>query len=89
MNGRRDESTHRELEVDGETFTLTVRGTEYQFTWLTGPNPGYGFGGTLAGTGTAEERSAKLAEFMTDEVATADIRSFLAEIDPATGYLRD
>ncbi len=88
MNGRRDESTHRELEVDGETFTLTVRGTEYHFTWLTGPNPGYGFGGTLAGTGTAEERSAKLAEFMTDD-ERRPTSQLPREIDPATGYLRD
>lgn len=30
-----------------------------------------------------------LAELLTDEEATKQIRSFLDEIDPATGYLRD
>lgn len=39
----------RQIVVDGETFRLTIEGPSYQLTWLTGPNPGYGFGGTLAG----------------------------------------
>jgi hypothetical protein len=59
-------------------------------TWLTGPNPGYGFGSTLAGGAgaTPEQIVAVMAE-TTDDAITRSIRSYLAEIDPATGYLRE
>ncbi len=59
-------------------------------TWLTGSNPGYGFGGTLAGGAgaTPEQIVAVMAE-TTDDAITRSIRSYLAEIDPATGYLRE
>ncbi|WP_083414005.1 hypothetical protein [Curtobacterium sp. MCBA15_013] len=79
----------RRIVVDGETFRLTIDGPSYQLTWLTGPNPGYGFGGTLAGAGSVPERSALLAAHLTDTDLIAQIREFLLEIDPTTGYLRD
>ena len=65
------------LDVDGETFSLSPDrhdGTTY--TWLSGPNPGYGFG--LSPTPDA-----------TEDEHRAHIRDFLAGIDPSTGYLRE
>ena len=64
------------VTVDGETFT--VRRSDDGAThhdWISGPNDGYGFS-TFGGTepiGHARD--------------IADIRDFLAAIDPATGYL--
>jgi hypothetical protein len=49
---------------------------EYDYDWLTGPNEGYGFGVS----GPFEE---------SEDEHTARIRDFLADIDPATGYLRE
>lgn len=63
------------LDVDGEVFTLTpdeYDGTTY--TWVSGPNPGYGFGLSPT-TGASLEQHR------------AHIRAFLAEIDPGTGHL--
>ncbi|MGC5033300.1 hypothetical protein [Micromonospora sp. DT229] len=60
------------LEVDGEIFALRPDeggGTDY--TWLSGPNPGYGFG--LSPT----------ADLSLDE-HRENIRAFLAMVDPST-----
>ena len=65
------------LEVDGEGFALSpneCRGTNY--TWLSGPNPGYGFGASPTPDHSVDEH-------------IANIRDFLAAIDPATGYIED
>jgi hypothetical protein len=65
------------LEVDGELFALRpdqYGGTGY--TWLSGPNPGYGF--ALSPTRN-----------MSQDEHRQNIRAFLADIDPSTGYLRD
>ncbi|HSF27016.1 MAG TPA: hypothetical protein VLC50_05810 [Actinomycetes bacterium] len=65
------------LHVDGEVFALrpdTHGGMGY--TWLSGPNPGYGFG-----MGPARDLSL-------DEHCE-HIRGFLAMIDPQTGYIAD
>ena len=69
------------LMVAGERFRASLRSRrghlyEYDYTWLTGPNDGYGF--TVAGPFEQSEAEHK-----------ATIAGFLAEIDPATGYLRD
>lgn len=71
----------RQLEVDGEVFVVsrrTSRGrlVEYDYAWLSGPNEGYGFG--LSGPLHLDE-----------EDHAANIRGFLAEIDPETGYLAE
>jgi hypothetical protein len=69
------------LQVDGELFSIIQRPGEpgvYDFTWLSGPNPGYGF---TMGTSDRGPLSTKTLE----EAA----RGFLAEIDPETGYLGD
>ncbi len=65
------------LEVDGEVFSLRpdpYGGTTY--TWLSGPNPGYGFGLSPTPQASLDEHRAH-------------IRGFLAEIDPNTGYLSE
>jgi hypothetical protein len=69
-----------ELIVDGETFVVTRRagssGT-YDFAWTSHP-ASYGF--TIGSNADWHPDRAELAE---------QIRSFLADIDPETGYLRD
>lgn len=65
------------LEVDGEVFAIGPDqrgGTGY--TWLSGPNPGYGFGLSPA-------RGLSIGEHL------ENVREFLADIDPTTGYLRE
>jgi hypothetical protein len=65
------------LEVDGEVFELRpdqYGGTDYS--WLSGPNPGYGF-------------SLSPTPKMSLDKHRENIRGFLAEIDPTTGYLRE
>lgn len=63
------------LEVDGEVFELRpdqYGGTDYS--WLSGPNPGYGF--SLSPTPNVSLDKHR-----------ENIRGFLAEVDPTTGYL--
>ncbi|WP_433087557.1 hypothetical protein ACQP1P_16555 [Dactylosporangium sp. CA-052675] len=65
------------LEVDGEVFALSPNefgGTDYA--WLSGPNPGYGFG-------------ASPTPNLSLDGHRENIRGFLAQIDPATGYIED
>jgi hypothetical protein len=65
------------LEVDGEVFVLRSNefgGTDYA--WLSGPNPGYGFG-------VSPTPNLSLDKHM------ENIRGFLADVDPATGYIED
>ena len=66
------------LHVDGEVFALRadVRGRCTHYTWVSGRNPGYGFSvGPTADLPLEEHRE--------------NIRDFLAQIDPATGYIAD
>jgi hypothetical protein len=65
------------LEVDGEMFVLRpneLGGTDY--TWLNGPNPGYGFGVSPTPNPSLDEH-------------TENIRGFLDIVDPTTGYIED
>lgn len=65
------------LRVDGEVFEAfrgRSGGTDYD--WVSGPNPGYGFG-TSAGPDLPEALQRE------------SIRAFLRMIDPATGYIAD
>ncbi|GGO68445.1 hypothetical protein [Nonomuraea cavernae] len=68
------------MTVDGQDFRIRERAGrpgEYDFDWLSGPHE-YGFGITRA-AGAA----------MTLAEMEEAIRGFLAEIDPATGYLKE
>jgi hypothetical protein len=63
------------LEVDGETFAVhaaPLGGTHYK--WLSGPNDGYGFSSSADPGASVEEH-------------LVSIRSFLAMVDPITGYI--
>ena len=65
------------LDVDGETFVLRPNefgGTDY--TWLNGPNPGYGFGASPTPNPSLEDH-------------VESIRGFLAIVDPDTGYIEE
>jgi hypothetical protein len=69
-----------ELVVDGEKFVVTRRAgspSTYDFAWTSHP-ASYGF--TMATNADWRPDQAELAE---------QIHSFLADIDPETGYLRD
>jgi hypothetical protein len=74
---RADSHAATVLSVGGEIFELRPDdsgGTSYL--WLTGPNPGYGFGSspTLNWSMDAHRKN---------------IRSFLDQVDPTTGYIED
>jgi hypothetical protein len=69
-----------ELVVDGETFVVTRRADSagtYDFDWVSHP-ASYGF--TVGANTEWRPDRAELTE---------EIRSFLADIDPDTGYLPD
>jgi hypothetical protein len=65
------------ITVDGELFEV-VEGQpgEYSFTWLTGPNPGYGFH-SASSDGSAMDSAA----------FEGAIRGFLSQVDPETGFI--
>ena len=65
------------LGVDGKTFAVRrAAGGGTHYDWLSGPNKGYGFGSSGPSSRSAEEHREH-------------IRTFLAMIDPATGYIGD
>jgi len=67
------------VEVDGEVFDVVAcrdRPGQYHFTWVSAPNPGYGFS-----SGNSDGRA------MSDADIEASIRNFLAQVDPETGYI--
>jgi hypothetical protein len=77
------------LVVDGETFAVAEDAEHpgsVQYSWLSGPNPGYGFatgvsgggmsGGGMSGGGLPDRAAAE-----------SQIWLFLAAVDPTTGYL--
>ena len=67
------------VEVDGEVFDVVARRDrpgQYHYTWVSGPNPGYGFS-----SGSSDGRT------MSDADIEASIRNFLAQVDPETGYI--
>ncbi|MCX5046708.1 hypothetical protein OG921_26385 [Aldersonia sp. NBC_00410] len=67
-----------EIVVDGERWLVRVASPGvYQFDWLSHRH-GYGF----SVTNSAGER-------FTDEQIISDIRDFLHQIDPTTGYPAD
>lgn len=69
------------MTVDGAVFQAFPDPDQpgaWHLTWLNGPDAGYGFS-----TRRSDQRWAERT------VLEEDIRSFLSEIDPATGYLSD
>jgi len=71
------------VEVDGERFSVeqaTTNPRQLNFTWLSGPNPGYGFG-------SAPHEVEFLETGGSRPVLEKLIRNFLRQINPATGYI--
>lgn len=67
------------IECDGEIFNVSHGvSTEYHYTWMSGRNDNYGFSVSTHGS---EPLGAR------DHVE--NIRNFLAQIDPETGYIED
>lgn len=67
------------VEVDGEAFDVVARGDrpgQYDYAWITGPNPGCGFASASSDSGEST---------MADHQAA--IRTFLPQVDPETGYI--
>lgn len=70
------------LEVDEEQFAIRVVAdpatgyTDASYTWLSGPNEGYGFGSGGRLEPSLEEHRQR-------------IREFLAMVDPITGFIED
>jgi hypothetical protein len=68
------------LDVDGEQFSVRVAErpgySDTGYTWLSGPNKGYGFGTSGPSNPSLDDHRA-------------NIRGFLAMVDPATGYIEE
>lgn len=79
-----------EIDVDGERFVVRRSATSdngYDFDWVTGPNPGYGFSmGVLVAypLGQADSTDVPVEPDFVEQA-----RIFLSMIDPATGYVAD
>jgi hypothetical protein len=83
----------REFVVDGATFLVRFgEDGRYDCVWLTGPNPGYGFGSGAPAAfcmpdGHSPTPVALPAGPASDERVTDGIRDFLSAIDPKTGFI--
>ena len=65
------------LDVDGELFAVRPGGRgDTEYTWLSGPNTGDGFGTSGSPDPTLDEHRER-------------VRDFLAMIDPGTGYIQE
>jgi hypothetical protein len=67
------------IEVDGEVFEVTERDGrpgQYDYTWVSGRDPQYGFS-----SARSDGSPATTAEHV------ESIRTFLTQVDPETGYL--
>lgn len=72
-----DSSRPLRLTVDSQTWEVVEHSGLYTFTWLSGPDPGYGFSTRLSDP----ETTLSLLQ-----IETA-IRNFLSNINPETGHL--
>jgi hypothetical protein len=67
------------VEVAGEVFDVVAqpdRPGHYDYAWISGPNPGYGFS-----SASSDGRASTMAEH------AAAIRNFLSQVTPETGYI--
>lgn len=69
------------LEVEGEAFEIHADPNQpgaYHYSWVSGPDAGYGF-------------TSRRSDFGTNSLAEHElnIRNFLALVDPETGYIED
>lgn len=91
LSARDDRPTpieRRHLVVDGEEWDVVVQpdgGCDFE--WLSGANPGYGFPSGRGVLGTVGEKGDAAEHRPEPPDLEAQVRSFLAEINPATGHL--
>jgi hypothetical protein len=67
------------MTVDGQQFEVATRPDQpgrYDVTWISGPDPGYGFS-----SATSDGRALSAVQL------ERGIRNFLAQVEPETGYL--
>lgn len=67
------------VEVDGQLFEVRARPDrpgQYDFAWVAGPNPDYGFS-----SASSDGSAMSVGDF------EAAIRNFIAQVDPETGYI--
>lgn len=78
-----EDSAGQIVEVDGETFAVrrSASSPGFDFDWLSGPNPDYGFSSGL-GRQPARGEIDLGGPWFVDS-----IRQFLSMVDPATGYI--
>jgi hypothetical protein len=66
------------IVVEGEAFDVAEQDGSIQFSWVSGPDPDYGF-----------SISRSDGKSPTEDEARSEIRSFLSLIDPGTGHLAE
>lgn len=83
--------TPRRLIVDGEVFEVrpSGNGQGFDFDWVSGPNPGYGFSSGIATTFVPGTEPVVASPEVDDQALKAQVRLFLEQIDPETGYIAD
>ena len=67
------------VTVNGEVFDVTTqpdRPGHYEYAWISGPNPGYGF--------FSQSSDGRPSTMVDHEDA---IRNFLSQVNPETGYI--
>lgn len=85
-----DRGTERWLvEVDGERFEVSKRpdGTP-DAAWISGPNPGYGLS-VFPPMVFVRGEHVDVDPVDPEQRLPEELRTFLASIDPATGYQRE
>lgn len=83
------------LTVEGEVFTVRARSNRsgsYDYTWVSGPNKGYGYSSSRrVAYPSIQDRADAPSGFepATVEEHRESIRDFLSGINPETGHLGD
>lgn len=84
------EETVLRLTVDGEVFDVRPNDTGgHHFDWISGPNPGYGFSIGMPTIFVPVGEDAVVRTEAAGRFYVQQIREFLAQIDPETGYIGD
>jgi hypothetical protein len=77
----------RQFVIDGETFRVRLHEDGgFDCEWLSGPNPGYGFGVGSSGGYSSPSATETDPEATYLQALTADIVSVLGSVRPSGGY---